>query len=441
MYKLKGFIAIDSLTRNQAGSNSTVGELSTYSLTFVKDKGVYASDTHPDLTLHAFTSAYTSGGVTTVPSALAAQVFAQVSWIHTKQMHENASAQRSAFLTDYIAQFALTASGVDCGEMVNWEGGVWFPEWISWRALGLVSTDPATDNTLKVWLSDESFSRQYDEYTIKVVPPVSDIDSLFAGYTALKAQLGAQTLPALLSAVHAAKEGYPETIMSAVNFDYVDPANAAQRLQVSWTLLIYGKAGNVLDGIRKAVRDYVAATSTHSEAEWRAIMPDLYQSTEFLVYPRWHHYAVPARTLQAGVYSPIVALGAELTYLKRVLPSTYTDTHITAYARTVQCLYKSLPLLVIGGPSNKEGSLAFEGTYPDFIAVPTSDTLFSAMAQGTQQAALTLQRLVMTAEGAGNYTDVPSDFQRVVREGITYITAALGQVTLLVASKASTPQY
>jgi hypothetical protein len=440
MYTLKGFLGIESLVLNEAGVTSPIGEISTYSLTYSKNVGLYPSQLHPQLMLYAFSSHLTAGVPVLVPTEISDSVFEMGSWTHAKQTTPGASSSQASFLQDFVQQFSAAATMLDCGQMVQVTGDVWFPEWVSWKLTGLPVGHPAADNTIFLWLSDESFSHQYDEYAIVVVPPLANIDAFFAGAVSVKAALEARTLTQVMTEAQLAKDGYPESIMAAESYDYVDLTKPTNRLPTAWTLLIYGKAGEDVDAIREAIRAYIAAHSSHTEAEWQQIFPDIYKFTEVVIYPRWHNYAIADRALQRGIYSPAVRLKDELVYLKARLPA-FPAAFVDTYASVIPCNYKSLALLLIGTPDNRNALYSIATLYPDLINVPTSDTLFEMMAESTQNWVLAMERAIVAAESLTTYADVPSGLRKVNRNGILYVTARIDNVTYLVASKATTPVY
>ena len=51
------------------------------------------------------------------------------------------------------------------------------PEWISWTSLSFDNT------TIKIWLSDESFKAQYDDFDITIIPPIPNMDDFFKNYS------------------------------------------------------------------------------------------------------------------------------------------------------------------------------------------------------------------------------------------------------------------
>lgn len=438
-------MAIESLVLNEEGAISPIGELSTHALTFAKDKGMYAFAQTPLLTLYSFSSALDVEGTQAipVPTVISEHAFGVIDWIHTKQMAAGSPAAREMFLNDLIQQFMTSTMGMNCGEMVEVTPGAWMPEWVSWKVTNVDAASPANDNEVTLWLSNQAFITQYDNSSVTVVPPLKLLDVFFGEKSAIVAALAARTLNQTMLDVQTAKAGFPETVVAAEAFDWVDPTNPATRIPTNWTFLIYGAAGDNEDSVREAIRAYIAANSSHTEAEWKTIFPDIYKSTEFLIFPRWHNYAVADRVLQAGTYSPVVNVRKEIDWLKlRLTAGTgYTPAFVENHATVLPCNYKSLALLITAGPDNRNALFDILRVYPDIINVPTSDTLFELMAFGTKEWLLGLNRLLVVAEKATAYTSLPADMHRLVRNGVMYITGRFNAITYLVATKATTPPY
>ena len=101
---------------------------------------------------------------------------------------------------------AADGSNFDCGN-VETDSTRWLPEWVSWK-----STLDNGDNTIIVWLKDDSFQNQYDDYEIIVVPPVDNLDNFFNSVTQVSQMISALTYDSMIARVQAAKSKQPETI-------------------------------------------------------------------------------------------------------------------------------------------------------------------------------------------------------------------------------------
>lgn len=435
--RLKGFVGIESLISNQEGVVAPIGEISTKSLTYAKDVGLYNSDPHPHLTYYSFHAKDGAGAKVAIPAIMQGHIFAMAEWINTTQRINGAAQTREDFLAELVQQWSSTSTGLNCGEMVQIDVGFFFPEWVSFQKTDLLPEAGIEENLTTLWFADAAFQSQYDDYEITVVPPVANLAVFFSGKAQVVAALAAQGTGATIARIQVAKDGKPETILTGENFDWVDPATQT-RTPTNWSLLIYGAAGDDLDAIRQAIRDYIAANSDRTEDEWKAIFPDIYKNTEFVIFPRWKAWAIPDRALYEGTHSPIVNLKRELDYLKATLP-TFAASWIDAHGTAIPCNYKSLTLLLTSSPDNRIGLTDIDNLYPDIINVPTSDTLWEAMSADTRAWIEGIQQMVMTAEDMGPYTDLPTGLRRTTRGAIIYVTKRFNDVNFLVASKATAP--
>lgn len=435
--RLKGFVGIESLISNTEGIVAEVGELSTQARTYAKDVLYYYTPLYSALEFACFHSKDGAGAKVPVPPVMQGHVFDVANWINTSQRLNGSPQNREDFLAAYVQQYGGTSTNLDCGLMKQIDVGFYFPEWVSFQKTNLDPAGGIEENLTTLWFADESFRSQYDDYEITVVPPVANLNVFFSGKAQVVAALAAQGIGATLQRLQDAKEGHPETISSGENFDWIDPATQ-QRVPTNWSLLIYGAAGDDLDAIRQAIRDYIAANNTHTEDEWKVIFPDIYKNTEFVIFPNWNAWAIPDRALFQGVHSPVVKLKASLQYLKDALP-TFLPTWIDTHGVAIPCNYKSLSLFLTSSPDNRVGTTDITDLYPDIINVPTSDTLWEAMAADTRAWLEGVQKMVMTAETMGPFTDLPTGFRRTTRAGIIYITKKFNDVNFLVASKGTAP--
>lgn len=440
MYILNGFISIEAFILNAAATDSPIGELSTQAMTYSTDIGIYNNVTHPQYTLHSFTSEIQEGAVINVPNSIRDRTLDITDWIYQNQIADGAPITRTEFLLTLTQQFVNGLSGIDCGELVQATPGIWFPEWVSFGVLGLDNSSPAVVNKITVWYADASFRAQYGGYKITVIPPLAILNQFFGGRTAVANALAQVTATDTMLRVQQAKAGHPESFISAERYHYVNQSNPLDRIPTDWIILGYGRAGDDEDAIRQAIRDYNSANSNHTENEWRAIFPDIYKVTEFIVYPRWKNYAIVDRVQQAGVYSSITNLDQELGYLQVRLPDT-PNVHLCANATIIPTNYKSLALLMVGGIDNRDQLTRIDKVFPDLINVPTNDVMFSMQGPKTQAWVLAMENALITAEKATSYSELPSGMRKVLRSGILYITFKLDNITYLVSTKATTPAY
>lgn len=438
MYTLKGFVNIDGLANSAADTVAAIGEISSKSLTYAKGFGEYTNSSYPLYTVYSFLTA-TSTGTITIPTALQTQIFAVIDWAYQYQKSSSAATSATGFTAAMVAQFGTAANSIGCGSLIS-NGSIKFPEYITWVNPDLETNDTATGGLVKLWFCDASFQDQYDEYEIVVIPPLSTLNTFFSGSTAVAAAIAAYTYSDTINAVQTAQEDYKATLLVAHQYAYVDPSDSTNRITTNWTLLIYGEAGNNIDAISAAIQAYLLANSDYTAAQWAVLFPDIYNSTEFYLIPRWKNIAIPSQTLTSGAYSSVVNLAKELAYVKSIF-SSYSSTFIESHLAVIPCNYKSLELLVLPSSDNADTELDIGTIFDDIINVPTSDTLFNMMASTTRAWITMILELIIEAEDATAESTLPSGMSRVTRNNVLFITKEYSGVNYLVATKNSTPSY
>lgn len=436
MYQLKGFAAISTLVSNVEGVIAPIGELSTYCATFSKERLIYPSVTNPNITTNIFSSISSLNGNIVPPEVIMSLTDMILGWTYERQMSSSVIETKQQFQDALASNFVTECVGVICGELVYAANGKQFPEWISWKTRDYSEED----NITTIWLSDQSFRQKYDNYEIVVVPPVAVLDVLFTNASSVLAILASVTHVDRFNMIQAARNDHPETALAGVSYNWVDPLNSANQLSTNWAVLIYGPNGNDNDVIRESIAEYILANSTHTEAEWKTIFPDIFKRTEFLFFPRWHNYAIPNLVLQSGIYSPVTYSTKEVTYLKSIL-SDYTALFVEQHASVMPHPYKCLALDVIGGFENRENLFDITQIYPDILNVSTTSVDYNRMSADTQGLLSRLTEMILIAESLTYYSDIPVGYRKVERYGVMFVSTRYMNIELLVSSKLTTPQY
>lgn len=427
MYQLKGFASIEPLIRNTPGEISPLGEISTYSMTYTRERGEYYDPAISAIKLVSVSSTDTSTGKVAVSKAYADHALQVADFIYQFAVTKNGEVFKDELTTALAINFQGVAADFILGNIIN-NGTIYMPEWVSWHKGG------NNDNNLKLWFSDSAFRRQFDEYEIVVIPPTTSLEDFFKTPTEVKTIMESRTETGAMDAVQIAKNYHPETVIRLETYDYVNPNYPGVKIPTKWYVLIYGIAGDNIDAIKDAIAEYILSNNTHTRDEWKAILPELFKRTEFLVFPRWDLYAIPNLTIQAGIYSPMLNLQESVAYLKSKLPQA-TPTFLEAYITSFTHPYKSIAALALGGEENKDAKYKLTDYFPDYIHVGTTSLDFNRMAQATKDWSVMMERLLITAETMNEYSDIPPETRRLKRDGILYIVQRFNNVQYLVAAK------
>lgn len=430
MYSTQSFCAISAFASNQPGVTSPIGELTTYAKTFTKELGQYHSSTLAGYDFLNFISEEDEVKVA-VPPTIVNQGVALVD----EAVRITLGSTGELFFDEILLALrtkgeTIGATNINIGAMYE-SNGEWVPEWISW-------SDSATvgENTHRVWLTRSAFEAQYSNYEITVVAPIDDLDLFFNPGSIVETMIKGITFTHMIQRADDAKDGNPETILSSEAYEYNDPVSSSRRLDVNWTVLIYGPAGNDPDLIRDTLVDYILANSDRPREDWALIFPDIFKRTEFVFAPFWDSYALEQSVFNHGIYSPIQDHGRVVSWLTEQA-NGYMAGHIANVAQILAFPYRSLQIASVGHPENREGKTRISEHYPDYINVSSTDTDFGRMSIPTQEWLNIMVMLVKTAESLTPSVPVPPGYYRVVRGDKTYVAKSHKRVLLLCLAKNS----
>lgn len=431
MLTIKGFVSHKSYISNTPNVVSTIGELSSIASTFSTDRGIYSDAAFPNVQLTTFLANLNSNDVQ-LPNDVATHILDVASFAYNLGAGGAAPTTPSDFVAALLNHFTATASTFTCGSILNIPG-LTVPEWISWTMTNTASTP----NTIRIWLSDQSFQSEYDEFKIKVVPPIPHLDDFFKTASEVTALLNSITMAENLDVVQSIRGDWPETILSGTDQPYYNLFNSNTPVNVTWAYLIYGAAGNNIDSIKEAIVNYIMANTTHSIDDWKKIFPEIFRRTEYVIRPFWENVAIPQRDVQTGIYSPVLYTATAIPAVKQSA-SFYTEAHINSNVSFVGHLFKSLMLGVVPGPDNRINTRSLNEIYPDFISVSSESLDFNRMRPSTITWATALENLLIIAEKATTYSSLPKGgYSKVTRDGKLYIVKSVGNVNYLVYAKSN----
>ena len=463
---IKGFASIGDLSNNASRAVAQIGELSVYSETFSRDRTLSSgtfkvnplSQQSATESIHqsVFSCRTTNGAAVSIENLVLTFLEEVNSWVYATglrgELNNNSETTRQLLINSW----ATPLYNLEFGAMVSHDSN-YYPESISFvvTKAGLISwytnkygNPPVLSDTynrvqVKFWYSDRAFRAQYDEYLIEIIPPIDTIDDFYRTASAVNGLVRALTTPILMNKVSNKADKDPYTEVKSMEFDWNDPLTAGNKIRTVWTFVIYGSAGLSVDAMKETLRNWILANSTHTREEWTALFPDIFKSTEFVFMPMWNRYAIPNMTVAEGVYSPILDYQDALIASGKVIVGLgYNTGHLVNRLAFVGTPYKSIALMVCGGPENRVGAYALNQVWPDYISVPTSSVDFNRMQPSTQTWVNTLQRLLRAAEEATEFSEIPVGFSRIRRKNgqnqtVTFIATTVDNIQYMVVTKMS----
>lgn len=430
MAMLKGFINIANYVSNVPNVVAPLGEISTWSMTYSRERGEYVDTEVPGYKLISFRHVNTDNEEIEVSRPLSSHVLEVARDIVAYATNNLRPFDKQDYVNSLLVTHHLKATEFQLGDIV--EGvGIGLPEWASWMDQ---STQPATYT--KVWFSDEAFREQYDEYHITVIPPIEPIDGLFSHFNLVSEKLGEVTMQEFGIRIQDAKVCHPETYIRMADFDLINRLNPSQTLVTTWGVLVYGKQGDYVDAIKDAIVDFVMDNTERDRDEWEVILPDIFKRTEFIVLPRWDKTAIEDMTRTAGLYGNFINPLETIAFCKEHI-DFYQNSHIEANINIIPFDYRTLMLAIVNGSNNIVGAERLDEMFSDYIPVPSTNPDFGRMREHTREWVLFLDRLLQSAEVATEYMSVGKGIRRRVRGGVLFVTAMYENVNYMVAAKSN----
>lgn len=429
---INGFVTIDKYINNQPNQTSVIGELSTWSTTYSRQKEEYNDTNIPGYSLVVFKSINDiSNQSMVVDNTQVNQILSIVSGSIDYTIDKIQPYNVTNFIDTLLADFGNRVSNIEIGSFVN-NGEIALPEWMSW-------TSKENNNTfVKIWLSDNAFADQYEYNDILVIPPIANLDNLFGIYSHALTTIQDRTSLELSTLIETAKSSNPETYIRFLSFDYINPTNPAVNNSTTWIVLVYGKSGDNIDSIKDAIVEYALNNSSHNRTEWTAIFPNIFKRTEFIIIPRWDKVAIPNLTSLTALYQSIVDPSETIDHAKSLI-DYYSDSFISNNISIVPITYKTISLVVINGESNIVGSKRLMDIIPDYIPVSTSSSDFNRMRIRTRELLVLIERAVIVAETITRYSNIGTDMRKIYRANKLYVSFLYNNINYLVYARTNLP--
>ena len=427
---LKGFVCFETFSDNSVGGVYHIGELSEHARTYSRKKSEYVHADHQAMRLVTFKTLDSSNAFVQLDDRTVANVLSVAKAVLTYTQTTARPYDAQDLVADISASFYESIEDFSIGTMSD-DGVRALPVWMAWTLPG------ATPTNIKIWLSDEAFRAQYDDYEIEVRACLDPIDHFFLPYGTAMTAIRQITPQNLMELVQQARGMNPETTAAIKLYPYINPLDKNQVNQVPWVVVIYGQAGDNDDAIKQAIIDYVSEHSDHDASDWETIFPDFFQSQEFYVIPRWDKVAVPNQTSLASLYSGIVNPTEVTTFCAGFLSGLLLSTHVQTHTEALPAAYKLLSLCFVAGKFNNTTNASVAKLYPTYLALSNTSPSFSMMDKAAQDWVLFLQDLVVQAELADEYNTLAEGYRKIKRGGKLFIVAAWNKVNFMVAARSN----
>ncbi len=432
LYRLKAFVSIPAFCNNTPGRTSPLGELSDFTKTYSREKGEYAKAALPNVKLISFTSKQDgSNEKLVVPARITDHVLSVSQWSFNHSISGDFSSAEDSYKNLLLGEYGNLIKNLEVGKMEQANGN-WLPAYVKWQL-----DDGGAANELRIWFSNEAFKSQYDDYEIVVIPPIVPVDTFQKVRKEVEAALSKFNLPDHDDTVQeTVGDDNPYTIRKTNDYLWHDREDADATLNTSWTVAIYGIAGNNPALIKDAIGDFILANSAYDKPDWIPVFPEIFTSTEFTILPLWHNIGVKDATVAASLYSPIVPYNEILPLAKKYLGITNSD-HLTKYLSVQTLHYKSIAYLAVGGTDNRDNKYSLKDYFPDYILISPQSPDINRISDTTYNWLMMLTKALITAEEMDEYSFIGADLARIERDGRMHVGFEFDKVLYLVLARGS----
>lgn len=429
MLVIKGFYSIAKLRDNRPNMLSPIGELSNYSLTYARDVKKYSHSSFPDVDLRVFTAQQDNVDID-VPIDQQETLLNIGQWLSDRSTDGTFNGNETAFTTNFLDRWSSVLEDLRVGGMVaNGFNMAFLPNWIQFKLRGIGG------NYVRIWMADASFRLTFDDYHIKVLSPMDDVDLLISDTDTLRNRLSEIGQSEQLDRITALVNNQPYSRMRGMTYRWSNPSTPNETLDVTFTVIIHGVAGDNPDIIREALIQHILGLSQHNIETWVDFIPDLFRRTEFVIVPLWDNLSIPNMTLLAGLNSPTVRYKDMLPIMEYY--SEYPTEHIVENLVSSTVNYKSMSYLAIGSPTNRDDIFNYQTVFSDIITMAFSDAEFSRISPRTREWLHQFIRMLQVADTLTEFNEIPLDMTRLEREGNLYVVRSFDNIQYLILSRNS----
>lgn len=426
------FLSISKYTNLAAGAISSVGELSRKALSFSKDINSYNINSQLSLTVFytkthnvdlsttdrildsddrtwlqnvsvAFYNAIDGSGTQITKASLATTITNTYPAIKSITFDTEVTSSDNRFYYGYV-RFVVEIMGVD--------------------------------RIYNLWCSNSVFENGFERLQTVVVPLFSNLEQYFQDPAIVVSNITTSDAYEHSQRVQTAIGSIPATGVNYYDFAYVNPNNPNSITNVKWAVIYYGNISST-DVIKTDIQKYLQDNSPRSRDQWKAIFPDIYYSTKFIVNPLWSDYSINNMIVgSSGVFKNNFTITTMLSRAAALF-TDYSTADIAAKLHYMPMPFKSIGLLTMPGADNSVTRQFLDSVYTDIINVSTVSADFNRMSTKTQNMLLKLGLALTYAENFNSSTVLPSGLYRVNRLGVVCIGFNADAVEFIVTPKPS----
>lgn len=414
MITIDGFCRIPAMSDNNEGKVSPIGEISSTSESFSRNKQYYRGNAD-DVELVVFDSS-DGAAAYELPLEHINTITEILQWVFDKSITSTFTSSADSARSLVQANFSNLVSDVTITAMELLDG-TYYPKYISFELQG------SEENKVSVWFSDPTFRYQYGGFEFISVSPIAKVDDFHKGMSGVVESLSEFSISKHNSDISASAGEYPYTTFKTKPYTWHDREDASQTLETYWTVIIYGAAGNNPSRIKRALQDHILANSIYPRTEWVKVFPEIFTSTEFTIIPLWENTGAVNLTDRSSTYSPIIPYEEFKTkanwFFETIEDNDSVDINNLndRYLDFMPIHYKSISALMISGEANPPGFQKFTDIYPGYSNIPSNSGEMSRIPDKASNFIIMLMTCMGYAESLYGFEVVDNDFSVLIQNG------------------------
>lgn len=419
MKTVKGFVTRDDFVDNTTNVVAPLYEISDYGLTFSKDRKYYTYSLDSRYSLDIF-NIENGTDLTQAEVDEIVNVITSFSNFVTSSIVTN----KTQLVTSFVASYNLSnptapLTAFDYNELI---------EYLSLRSSDYFNFQIGADLTVVIWGADSVFRELYHDYSIDIVPPILNFDTLIKTPTDFLTALTGFQYPDFNKQIEANKENRITTYTSVLNIPYQVPGTTVLK-DCYFGFNIYGQQGNYEFLLKLALYNYLLNTVALDAATIESIFPSILQINEFFITPRWKSVAIPSYVGVSAINSQIALAFSQPFDLGKFI-GVYPDLNfLQANSYSVPFEYNNILLMASNGYYTDAAYKDFKTYYSDMITVSSTDIDFGRMSTLTQNFMILMSNMLAVAD-ADNSTAMLNNivgnknysFRVINRNGIDYLS-------------------
>lgn len=428
MLEIKGFIGVSGYSDNTPDKTATVGELSKISRSFCRDIKEHVDKARPEIVFNLFSSKSETELDYAEPTADQTSFILEVAtWVVDQGRLQIAVNDLVLYIQAINGRFVDFPGTWNVGALVEYDDG-YYPSYVRYVT---------PEWSFQIWFSDTEFQLQYDEYSIDVVFPVEDIDTLVQPYDTVHPLLAKATSTYMLDKVMQVEKTTPSTMNKGRDYTWYDFSDQTKTQPCNFVAVIFGKAGDNVDAIRSAIVDAILKVSVYDRSRWAEVLPELFSPDELMMIPNWNAIMESYDPLSDDIYTSVITT-QQAEHIAISLTPTYLVDHIQQTMNIVPTLWRGITMMVTPNePFGDKEPKTFQELFPDYMLVPTTEPDFHRMSEDTRRMSLLIYSLLTYAAEYSDYYVLPRDFSVTRRGSQEFITTSANGYLYHVLTKRS----